>query len=197
VEQAAKRLHDLRVRTVEGGALAAASFAGAVAAGRLYPALAVPLLVGGAATAFLGMRALVCRHLLIEDLAADRDAFLIREVHRFALRAASAENRRLVADSLRGVLDSSAGDVRRVEANRARLQELVAALLDERLALDAHSAAALDRLRTEGWRPLYSPAVSSEEARSRLQQILNGFHVARDSSTLLQKEEGELWRNTD
>jgi hypothetical protein len=178
LEQAEERLHDLRVRTVEGGALAAASLAAAVAAGRLYPALAVPLLAGGVATAFLGMRAFVRRHLLIEDLAADRDAFLIDEVHRFALRAASAENRRLVADSLRGVLDASGPEVERVEANRARLEELAAALLDEHLALDLDSAVLVDRLRTDGWRPLYSSTVSGEDARSRLQQILDGFHDA-------------------
>ena len=108
VDEAAKRLRGLRAQTVEDLVLAAAAVTLALIASHYRPALAMPLLVGAFGVAFLGMRALVRRTFLVEDLAVDRDAFVIPDVHRFALRAASPDHRRQLACSLRGMLTGSA-----------------------------------------------------------------------------------------
>jgi hypothetical protein len=175
VEYTQGELHELKTSAVESAALALAAFGGALAASELHPKLAGPLLVGAVGMTFLAARAFVRRYLRVEDLAFDRDALAIPEVRRYAERASTPERRRRVAASVRAALDASAGDVRRVEENRARLEELEAALLDEELALDPSAAVALDRLSSGGWDTLYGCLLPDEELRARLQRILAGF----------------------
>jgi len=181
VEHAQLELHELKVQSVEDLALAAVALATALAGTRLLPAAAVPLLFGGIGVAFLGVRALVRRYLLLEDLVADRDAYAIADVYRLAVWTASPQRRHQLAVSLRCALGgSSYGVNERVETNRDLLEELVRALEDYRLALDPAAAVALDRLLTDGSaRPLYDSAVPADELRSRLRQVLNGFDERR------------------
>ena len=176
VESTELELRDLKLRGFEGIALAAAALAGACGASVVLPALALPLLIGGIGVGFLGASVLIRRHLLLEDLAGDRDAYAIAEVRALALRAATSAHRHALAQSLRRALDgTSYGVAARVEANRALLEELVAALEDDKLALDPARAVALDRLLTDGTSALYGSIVPADELRSRLTQVLNGF----------------------
>jgi hypothetical protein len=178
VEHAEGRLHELKALSIGGGALALGTFSAALAATQLHPELAVPLLLGAMTVALVAMRAFVRASLLVEDVAADTDALTIPEVRRYALRISAPERRRRLAASIRSALDASHGDVPRVEANRDRLEELEAALLDERLALDPALAVALDGLSTRGWDTFYGSTVPPDELRSSLQRILTGFRPA-------------------
>jgi hypothetical protein len=181
VERAETQLHELSVQAVEGIALGAVSFGAALAGTRFLPEAAAPLLVGGMGVSFLGVRALVRRYLLLEDLALDRDAYSIAAVRSLAQRSASPENRRRLAASIRGALDATSYGVNeRVEANRELLEELVAALEDERLALDPAASVTLDRLLTDGSTScLYDSVVPADELRSRLRRVVSGFDDRR------------------
>jgi hypothetical protein len=179
VERAQVELHELKVQGVEDLAVAAAAFGAALACTWLLPEAGAPLLVGALGVAFLGVRALIRRYLLLEDLAVDRDAYTIAEVRRLALKGASPEHRRHLAASLRQALDGSPYGVnKRVEANRALLEEIVAALEDDRLALDPAAAVVLDRVLTDG-SCLYDSLLPADEQRSRLRQVLSGFDDRR------------------
>jgi hypothetical protein len=176
VERAELRLHELKLESVGDLALAVVALAGAVVGTRLLPSLAAPLLVGGLGVGLLGLRALVRRYLLVEDLTLDRAAHAIPEVHRAALRTASPEHRRVLAGTIRHTLTApELARAERVDANRDVLEELTTALEDEELTLDPVSAAALDRLLTDGQSGLYSSAVPADELRSRLRQVLASF----------------------
>lgn len=177
VESARVRLDELRVQSVEDVVLAAVAIALAIAGTWLLSAMAVPLFCGGLGVGFLGVRALVRRYLMLDDLVVDRDAYAIADVHRLALRAASAERRRDLAASLRYALtDSRYGVNERVEAVRELLEEIAAALEDERLRFDPACAVALDRLLVNGsTSTLYKSAVPVGELRFRLRRVLDGF----------------------
>jgi hypothetical protein len=176
VERAEAQLHELKLQSLEDFLLAAVAFAVALIGTRLLPAMSVPLLVGGMGVAFLGMRALVRRYLLLEDLAVDRDAYLIPEVRAIAARTASREHRlRLTSDVRQALSPASSEASPRIAANRDLLVELEAALQDEALALDPAAAVALDRLLTAGEDNLYSPTLPADELRSRLRRILDAF----------------------
>jgi hypothetical protein len=181
VERAETQLHELQLQGFEDFLLAAVALAASLAASRLLPAAAVPLLVSGMAVGFLGMRALVRRYLLLEDLATERDAYLIPEVYAAAAKAASREHRLRLASAIREALNPLYGTNARVEASRDLLVELEAALRDEGRALDPAAAVALDRLLIAGEDNLYSAALPADELRSRLRRILAAF-VAPPSS---------------
>jgi hypothetical protein len=175
VEDAHGQLRDLRAKALENAALAFVAFGAALVATGVRPNLAVPLLLGALTTAFLAARAFVRAHLLVEELALDRDALAIPEVRAYALRAAAPARRRHAAASIRAALDASGGAVDRVEANRRRLEELEGALLDERLTFDPSSAVDLYWLALGGWDAFYGSAVPSAEVAARLLRILSGF----------------------
>lgn len=175
IEHESARLTGMRTRVVEGATLAAGTFAAALLATELAPDLAVPLLLGALWMTAVAMRAFVRRHLLIEDLALDREAHAIPAVRKLALRASSPEHRKLVAASIGAVLEASAGRVERIEAQRELLEELAADLVDERLSLEPAAAVALDRLTVEGWDAFYGSAVPADELGSQLRRILGGF----------------------
>jgi hypothetical protein len=179
VERAEAQLHELELQERGDFLLAALAVGVALAASRLLSPLAAPLLVGGLGVTLLGVRALVRRYLLLEDLAADRDAYVIPEVRQVALRAASLEHRHVLAGSIRDALDPPWAEPEpRVASNRDVLDEIATALDDPRLALDPASAVALDRLLTDGDRGLYSPDLPADELRSRLRRILGAFTPA-------------------
>ena len=177
VERAETRLHELELESWEDLALAGVAFGAAFAGTWLLPEAAAPLLVGGLGVTVLGVRAFVRRALLLEDLATDPDAYTIGDVRKLASRAASADHRRALAASLRYALEGSPyGRPERVEANHELLEEIAAALEDERLSLEPAAAVALDRLLTDGeGSHLHDSSLPDDELRSRLRRILNAF----------------------
>jgi hypothetical protein len=173
VDQAAKRLRDLRAQTVADLVLAAGAFGLALTASRLWPDLAMPLLIGAIGVAFLGMRALVRRTFLVEDLAVDREAYVIPDVREFGLRAASPEHRRLLARSVRAALTESSSEVSaRLAAVRDELEQLIAALEDDRLGWEPRAAVTLERWLSDPAGSFRDPSVPVVELRSRLRSIL-------------------------
>jgi hypothetical protein len=155
--------------------LAAGVLMGAMVAAMTAPQLAVPLLVGGLSSAVLGVRAAVQRHFLIHDLASERDSHRIPEVREVALRAASLAERRLASAAIRSTLEASGGNCIGVEPFRPELEELAAALVDERLVLDPVAAVLLDRMLREQLPPVEGPDEPIPDVRARLRRILCGF----------------------
>jgi hypothetical protein len=176
IDEAAKRLHDLRLESVEDLALAGGAFTLALTATRLAPSLAVPLLVGAMAVTFLGIRALVRRWFLVEDLAVERDAYAIGAVRRYGERVSSPERRRLLADSLRAILEGSSADVAvRVAAVRPELKELIAALEDPRRTPEPEAVVTIERWLHVSPQPLHDSEVPVDQLRSRLRSLLVDF----------------------
>lgn len=176
IEQADERLHDLKVRAVEDMVLAACGFGLALAATQLRPAFAVPLLVGAIALCFLGVQALVRRSFLIEDLAADRDAYVIPDVRGFGLRAASPAHRHQLARVLRvALLGSTYETAERLQAVRPELDELIADLEDDSLRWEPPAAVGLERWLNDPLGSFHDQTVPVTELRSRLRVFLAGF----------------------
>jgi len=179
VEQAGRQLRELRAQSVDALLLAPPAFGAALAATWYSPSLAIPLLAGACVVACRGVVAYVRRHLLVEDLALDPDAQSLDEVRRFSLEAASPKRRAELAETIHRMLDASQGKAACVEANRAQLEELAAALEDRELELEPIEAVRLNRMAATNWSPLYDPVATPADARDRLRHILNGFHRAR------------------
>lgn len=173
IDEAGERLRDLRLRAAEELALGAGALGLSIAATQLWPSLAVPLLVGAVVVSFLGVQALVRRSFLIEDLAAERDAYVLPAVRRFGLRVVSPAHRRRLASTLRVALKGSTAETaERLEAVRPELDELIADLEDDSLRWDPAVAIGLEHWLTDSFR---DPAVSVAEARTRLRSFLAGF----------------------
>jgi hypothetical protein len=175
IDEAAWRLRDLWFRGVEELAVGTTALGLALAATQLRPELAVPLLAGAVVVSYLGVVALVRRSFLLEDLAGERDAYVIPAVSRFGRRAVSPSHRRLLAGKLRAA---------RLEAVRPEVEELIAALEDESLCWEPSAGVALER-----W--LDGPAGSEAEARASLRRSIAAFEyvgspmpVSRERPTL-------------
>jgi len=178
VEDAGRRLHDLRREEWEEGAVAAVAFALALAASTVRPEFALPLLVGGA---FVASRAVLAgwrRWDLFDRLLVEPDAYAIPEVRARGEQEADMANRRSLSRVIRRQLER--GDYPRIAASADELAALAEELLDPRLVLDPASAVACSRLLTDGvTSPLFNAELPAEDVRSRLVQIRAGFH-ARD-----------------
>ncbi len=176
IDGAAAQLHELRVQTVERLGLAAVAFALALTATQLRPALAVPLLLGAMAMTFLGVRALVRRWFLLEDLALEPEAYELADVRRFGVRAASPERQRVLAHSLRAVMEESTSFVAaRVAAVRPELEEIVDALENDPSTLKPQAAVALERGLHECPLLLRDASLPVTELRCRLRRLLESF----------------------
>jgi hypothetical protein len=97
IEQAERRLHELRLDEWFELGLAVSAMGLALAASVLQPPLAVPLLIGTLASAVLAGRAFFRRLALSDRLLLDRDAHAIPEIRRRGEDMASMENRRALA----------------------------------------------------------------------------------------------------
>ena len=151
VDDAAKRLGELKAQAIEDAALAAAAFALALAATQYRPTLAMPLALGAIAMVVLAGRAFVRRFLLVDELAAEPAAYCIPAVHEFGERAASIEHRRVLASTVRAVFDGE-----------PEVERLVRALEDESASWEPQTVVALDHWLAE----------SPEELGSRARSIL-------------------------
>ena len=175
VEDAGRRLRDLRQQEWEDGAVAAAAFALAIAASTVLPAFALPLFIGGVFALCRAVLAGWRRWDLLERLIVERDAYGIPEVRTRGEREAGMANRRSLSCAIRRGLEL--GENPRVVANADELEALAEELLDSRLALDPACAAACSWLLTDGaTSPLLSSELPAEDVRSRLVQIRAGFH---------------------
>jgi hypothetical protein len=169
VELLGRQLHELNERTVEELGLAAVAFALALGATQMRRDLAIPLLVGALALTGMGLVAFVRRRLLVEDAAADRDAYELAEVRRYAAWIARREQRLAHAAQIRRLLTLSPEYTpARIEVGRAELEELEEKLKRVGLPLDPACAVALERL-------LHEETIAANEFRSRLRQVLAGF----------------------
>jgi hypothetical protein len=177
VDDVRRRLRELKAETLEDMALAAMAFGAALGASEYRHSFAVPFLLGALGLTGLGMRALVRRALLLEDLAGSRDAYVIPDVHKLALRAASPEHRRQLARSLRATLtESSSHEVAaRQSCARTEIEELVGALEDDRLSWDPETVVRLERWLNDPAGSFRDGSVAVAELRARLRSVLAGF----------------------
>jgi hypothetical protein len=176
VDEASTRLRDLRIQSFEELLVALLATGLALAATQFRPVLALPLLLGAIGVGFLGIRALVRRTFLVEELSADRDAYAIPEVRRYGLRAAELSHRRLLARSIRVALAESTLDVAaHLRGARAELDRLAAVLEDERFDLPPYEVVNLEHWLADPYGSFRNPAVPVPELRSRLRCILASF----------------------
>lgn len=180
VEDAGRRLHDLRWEELEDGVVAAGAFALSIAASAVRPELSLPLLCGGL---FVAGRAVVTiwrRWDLLDRLLSAPDAYALAEVRRRAEREATMTNRRRLARDIRWLLDR--GEDPRVLANAEQLSALEAELGDPLLELEPGCAVACGRLVLDpACSPLLNSALPREDVRSRLAQIRSGFTPRTDA----------------
>jgi hypothetical protein len=179
VDQAATRLEELGGEVKEDLAVAALALALSLFATELRPSLAIPLFVGGAGVALLGVRALWRRWDLVDRLAGDRDAYVIREVRAYAVREASPESRRGLAMSIRYGLDSPVTAYWSRDEVADELEALAAELDDETLELDLVAAVACVRLLRD---PEVSPLLTGAppaEIRASIRHVRAGFGPRR------------------
>jgi hypothetical protein len=178
VEEAGDRLRRLRQDERSDLALAGVAMGLAIAASTLHPPLAVPFLIGAFVLTGLGIRALVLRTELFDDLLLDRDAYALTEIRRRAVRAASITSRRECALALRRRLQPVPGyPVRpRVVAFADKLTELADELEDETLTLEPWCAVRCEQLVTSvPDSPLLNDALPVEDLLARINQIRAGF----------------------
>jgi hypothetical protein len=181
IQDAERRLHELREEEWSDLGLAVVAMALSLAATALYPPLALPLFIGALAVAYLAIRAIFRRWDLFDRLLLDREAYVIREVRRRAENAASMKSRRDLAESLRNHLRPVPGYPipAQVADAAAELAELAAALEDEELLLDPVCAVQCLQLVTNGAEsPLLNPALA-QGLRARVRQIRAGFQPRR------------------
>jgi hypothetical protein len=175
LDEAATHLDELGVEVKEDLALAALALALSLLATELRPALAIPLFVGGVGVAALGIRALWRRWDLVDRLAADRDAYVIRDVRAYAYREASHEGRQGLAMSIRGTLHSPVTAWWSCDDVADDLEALAAELEDDSLDLDPAAAVACARLLRD---PEASPLLTGappEEIRASIRHVRAGF----------------------
>lgn len=175
VEDADRRLHDLRREERENGVLAGVALALAIAASVVLPALALPLFVGGMFVVGRAVAASWRRWDLLDRLVGERDAYAISEVRERAEQGASMVNRRRLSRAIRSRLELAEDP--RIVANADDLADLAEELVDPLLELDPACAAACSRLLTDDvGSPLLNSALPGEDVRSRIIQIQSGFH---------------------
>jgi hypothetical protein len=180
VEDADRRLRDLRREEWEDGALAAATCALAIAASVVHPTLALPLFVGAMFVAGRAMTAEWRRWDLLEALVLERDAYALTEVRVRAEQEASMVNRGDLSRTIRSRLEFAESP--RVVANADQFAALADELVDPLLELDPACAVACSRLLSDYvWSPLVNEALPAEDVRSRLVQIRSGFHPSDES----------------
>ena len=177
VDEAASRLRELRHEELETFGLGAFALALAIAATQHRPGLALPLFIGGVVVGARGVRALFRRWDLVDRLAGERDAYVIREIYDYAAREATIERRQSFAALIRGrLVDHGLGVDERVRAVAGELDALATDLEDDELELDPACAVACLRLfdDLEG-SPLLNRRCPADELRARVHQIRAGF----------------------
>lgn len=182
IEEAERRLRELRQEEWSDLVLAALAMGLALGATGVQPPLAGPLFIGALAVGFLAARAFVRRWELFDRLLLDRDAYAIPEIRRRAKDIASMESRRTLAVSARNRLKPAPGFslATRVAAAAEELEALASELEDEELSLDPACAVRCLQLLTNGTdSPLLNDLLPAEDVRVRIHQIRAGFERRR------------------
>ena len=181
VDDAAMHLRELRHEEWASFGLAALAIGLGLAATQVRPALALPLFLGGVVVGALGVRAFWRRWALIDQLADERDAYVIPDVVAYASRQTTMDRRRTFAAFIRSIVCKPGfGREQRVRDASDVLNALVSDLVDEELSLDPACAVACARLLSDpAVSPLLNPELPREELRSRVIQIRGGFHRRR------------------
>ena len=179
VEDAEARIRQLRSVERQDLGLAALALGLAVTGAIVYPPLALPLLLGGFAVGFLGLRALWRRWDLVERLSGDHDAYVISEVRERAARESTPERRHALAALIRSRLAwPEFGE--RATCAAAGLEALASELDDDELELDPAAAVACARLLEDfAASPLLNLELPAEELPLRVRQIRSGFRPRR------------------
>jgi hypothetical protein len=178
IDDAGRRLRELRREEWSDLGLAGGALVLAVVAAIRLPTVALPLFVGGLALGALGVRALWRRWDLVDRLADEPDAYAIPEVLAYALRETTMESRRRLAAFVRSHVEQA----RLPEVATVELAALADELEDERLDLDPAAAVACVRLLSDPVRSaLLNPALQ-DGLRSSLWTIRAGFGEHRDGA---------------
>jgi hypothetical protein len=184
IEQAERRLHELRLDEWSDLGLAATAMGLALAAGVLHPPFTLPLLIGALASAVLAGRAFFRRLELSDRLLLDRDAYAIPEIRRRGEEIASMESRRALAQVVRARMtpvpgySGSPGVVAMTEELRALASELD----DEGLSLDPVCAARCHQLvNNYAESPLLNSLLPDEDVQVWIRRIRLGFEPKADS----------------
>lgn len=174
VDEAAAQLRELRCDEWEDIGLACVALALAVPAAELYPALALPLFIGGLVIGGRGVRALWRRWDLVDRLSDDPDAYVISEVLAYALRATTMERRRTFAALIRERLQEPVDA--RVRPAARELEGLASELENVELVLKPSAAAACTRLLNDVVQdPLLDSALPQDSLACRVHQVRCGF----------------------
>jgi hypothetical protein len=180
VDEAASRLQALRHEERGDLALAVLSLGLAVAATQTWPALALPLLVGGLVMAALGIRAAWRRWDLVERLSGERDSYVIPEVRKLASQETTMQRRQTFAALIRSRLPANGTGDARLLAAADELEALAAELEDGSLALDPVAAVECKRLLSDvAESPLLNSGFAPEDLRARVRRIRSGFSQYR------------------
>jgi hypothetical protein len=178
LDTAAARLRELRAETRQELALAAVSLALSLVATGVFPALALPLFLGGLFVGARGVRAMWRHWDLVDALATKPEALAIPEVLAHAAREATLERRRLYAEMIRGMLGRpELPQAERIVAAFEELEALASELDDPELELDPACAVCCMRLAGDlVGSPLLNPEVPPEELSRQVRRIRAGFH---------------------
>lgn len=175
VEEAAVQLRGLRHEQWGSLALGGSAVAGALAATQAWPALAVPLFVGGLVVGAGGVRAALRRSALLDHLAGDRDAYVISDVLAHASLEGTMDRRRTYAALIRRRLTEPALEPP-IQDAAEELEALASDLVDEGLALDPACAVLCVRMLTDLVEsPFLRAAAPRGELRSCVGRIRGGF----------------------
>jgi hypothetical protein len=177
VDEYAVRIRELRSTERDHLVLGAVALALAVGSTQVWPELALPLFLGGFFVLVTGMRALWRRWDLVDQLAGERDAYVISEVRAYGAREAAMERRRILAASIRHRLTWPGLDVDgRLTASAGQLEALAAELEDDSLALDPVCATACKRLLFDATdSPLLNVGIPAQDVASQISRIRAGF----------------------
>jgi hypothetical protein len=176
IDDAALRLSELREQEWEDLGLGALALGLSVAATEVLPSLALPLFFGGLVVGFLGVRALIRRWDLVEQLVDESDAYVLPEVLERASREATMERRRTFAALIRSALRT--GDSPSETpwgAAAVELGALASQLDDDTLALEPFSAVACLKLVNDLRGSPALDELSPELLRWRIQEVRAGF----------------------
>jgi hypothetical protein len=184
VDDAAAHLRALRHEEWAAFCLAALAIGVSLAATQVRPSLALPLFLGGVVVGIMGARAFWQRWALLDQLADERDAYVIPDVVAYASRETTMDRRRTFAAHIRvAVREPGVGCERRVRAAARDLCALALELEDEELALDPACAVECARLLSDpALSPLINPVLPPEDLRSRVFQIRGGFTGRRPAA---------------
>jgi hypothetical protein len=175
VDDAGTRLRELGHRGWESLGLGVVAFGLAIGATHVWPALAVPLFVGGLAVLASGVQT-VWRHWdLLDCLTDERDAYVIPEVLARASRETTMERRRTFAGEIRSTLAARPAGRGWSEDVAEELATLAAELDDPGLVLDPACGVACMRLLSDPASPLFDPDAFESEVRGRVVRIRAGF----------------------